>query len=44
MDGRRDYHTKQSTPDREKHISYDIAYMWYLNKMTQGVPLVAQGK
>ena len=28
MDGPRDYHTKWSKPDRERQISYDIAYIW----------------
>ena len=28
MDGPRDFHTKLSKPDRERQISYDIAYMW----------------
>ena len=32
MDGPRDYHTKWSKPDRERQISYDIAYMWNLKK------------
>ena len=27
MDGPRDYHTKWSKPDRERQISYDIAYL-----------------
>ena len=27
MDGPRDYHTKWSTPDRERQISYDMTYM-----------------
>ena len=31
-DGLRDYHTKWSKPDRERQISYDITYMWNLNK------------
>ena len=35
MDGPRDYHTKWSKPDRERQISYDIAYMWTLKKMIQ---------
>ena len=30
MDGPRDYHTKWSKSDRERQISYDIAYMWNL--------------
>ena len=32
MDGPRDYHTKWSKPDRERWISYDIAYMCNLKK------------
>ena len=32
MDGPRDYHTKWSKPDRERQMSYDIAYMWNLKK------------
>ena len=32
MDGPRDYHTKWSKSDRERQISYDIAYMWNLKK------------
>ena len=35
MDGPGDYHTKWSNPDRERQISYDIAYMWNLKKMIQ---------
>ena len=27
-----DYHTKWSKSDRERQISYDIAYMWNLKK------------
>ena len=30
MDGPRDYHTNWSKSDRERQISYDIAYMWNL--------------
>ena len=30
MDGRRDYHTKWSKPDKDKY--HDIAYMWNLKK------------
>ena len=30
MDGPRDDHTKWSKSDRERQISYDIAYMWNL--------------
>ena len=32
MDGPRDYHTKWSKSERERQISYDIAYMWNLKK------------
>ena len=32
MDGPRDYHTMWSKPDKERQISYDIAYMWNLKK------------
>ena len=35
MDGPGDYHTEQSTSDRERQISYDSAYMWNLKKMIQ---------
>ena len=34
MHGPRDYHTKWSKSDRERQISYDIAYMWNLKKCT----------
>ena len=30
MDGPRDCHTEWSKSDRERQISYDIAYMWDL--------------
>ena len=30
MDEPGDYHTKLSKPERERQISYDIAYMWNL--------------
>ena len=32
MDGPRDCHTEWSNSDRERQISYDIAYMWNLKK------------
>ena len=32
MDGSRDYHTKRSKLDKERKISYDIAYMWNIKK------------
>ena len=32
MDGPRDYHTKWSKRDREKQVSYNVAYMWNLKK------------
>ena len=30
VDGPGDYHTKWRKSERERQISYDIAYMWYL--------------
>ena len=33
MDGPRDDHTKWSKSERERQISYDVAYMWNLKKM-----------
>ena len=30
MDGPRDYHTKQSKSERERHIPHDITYTWNL--------------
>ena len=30
MDGPRDGHTELSKSDRERQMSYDIAYMWNL--------------
>ena len=35
MDGPRDYHTKWSKLERERQISYDMAYMCNLKKMIQ---------
>ena len=35
MDGPGDDHTKWSKSDRERQISYDIAYMWNLKKIIQ---------
>ena len=32
MDGPRDCHTEWSKSEREKQISYDIIYMWNLEK------------
>ena len=32
MDGPKDYHTKWSKSEKERQISYDIAYMWNLKK------------
>ena len=32
MGGLRDYHATWSKSDREKQISYDVAYMWNLKK------------
>ena len=34
MDGPRDYHTKRSKSERERHILYDITYMWNLKNDT----------
>ena len=33
IDGPGDYHTKWGKSDRERQISYDIAYVWNLKKM-----------
>ena len=30
MNGTRDSHTKRSTSERERQISYDITYLWNL--------------
>ena len=35
MDGPGDCHTEWSKSDRERQVSYDIAYMWNLKKMIQ---------
>ena len=35
MDGARDFHTKRSKPDRERQMSYIIAYMWDLKYDTK---------
>ena len=35
MDGPGDYHTKWSKSDRERQVTYDIAYMWNLKKLIQ---------
>ena len=32
MDGPRDYHIEWSKSDRERQVSYDITYMWNLQK------------
>ena len=32
IDGHGNYHTERSKPDREKQISYGIAYMWVIEK------------
>ena len=32
MDGPRDYHTKSSKSERERHLSYDITHMWNLTE------------
>ena len=34
MDAPRDYHTKWSKPDTERHISNDFTYMWNLKNDT----------
>ena len=34
MDGPRDCHTEWGKSDRERQISYDITYMWYLKNNT----------
>ena len=39
MDRPRDYHTKWRKSDRERQISYDITYMWNLNKLYKGTYL-----
>ena len=31
MDGPKDYHTKWNKSERERHIPYNITYMWNLN-------------
>ena len=36
MDGPRDCNTEWSKSDRERQISYDIAYMWNLKKKKKG--------
>ena len=43
MDEIGDDHTKWSKSDRERQISYDIAYMWNLKKMMQ-MNLFTKGK
>ena len=43
MDEPGDNHTKWSKSDRERQISYDIAYMWNLKKMMQ-MNLFTKGK
>ena len=30
MDATRNYHTKWSKPERERHVPYDMTYMWNL--------------
>ena len=37
IDGPRDYHTRWSKSDRERHISYEITYIWNLKYDTQGL-------
>ena len=34
MDGPRDYHTNESTSERERQMLYDITYMWNLKYNT----------
>ena len=34
-EGPRDYHTKWNKSDKERQISYHIAYMWNLKKIIQ---------
>ena len=40
MDGPGDYYTKWSKSDRERQVSYDIAYMWDLKKMNDTNELI----
>ena len=35
MDGPRDYDTKWSKSERERQISYDVAYMWNLKNKNE---------
>ena len=42
MDGPRDYHTKWNKSDRERQISYDIIYMWHLQKWYKWTYLQSQ--
>ena len=37
MDGTRDYYTKQSKPDRERQLSYDVTYMWNIKYDTMSI-------
>ena len=39
MDGLRNCHTKWSESDRERQISYDIAYIWNLKKNGTNEPI-----
>ena len=33
MDGAGGYHTNGNKPDRERHISHDVPYIWNLNEL-----------
>ena len=44
MDGPGDYHTKWSKSDRERQISYDIAYMWNIKKKMIQMNLLTKQK
>ena len=39
MDGPRDCHTERSNSDRERQISYDIAYIWNLKNGTNEISM-----
>ena len=39
MDGPKDCHTEWGKSDRERQISYDIAYMWNLKKNGTNEPI-----
>ena len=44
MDGPQNYHTKWSKPDRERQISYYVAYMWNLKKKMVKMSLYTKQK